>query len=310
MSKKNILCLIVGFCFFFFQKTIAQNIPRREFRCAAAISNIATTPLSNGLLAAHGARIDVFHIRTNINMRTFEQHTSNIAAIAAHPTLNRCVSTDVSGEIMAWNTNDLSSVVRYQKTASEPLLIRFAPEGDRFYVLLKNRTTLLEYNLNEPIPSNTYVISENIDANLEQKTGNIFFATSKMSVINFQLKENNLTLVKKWKGSKKGLLGIKYVSGKLYSFEEKKVSAWDENQKIIKTYESQDNLSDFAVDSNAKLVALGTSNGKISVLDAATKKVIFQNNESSAIRQIIFHPSEPLVIVRFDDGVVKSWILK
>lgn len=310
MSKKNILCLVASFCFLLLEKTTAQNIPRREFRCAAAINNIATTAFANGLLASYGSRIDVFHIRTNINMRSFEQHTSNIVAIAAHPTLNRCVSTDVSGEIIAWNTNDLSGVVRYQKAAVEPLLIRFSPDGDKFYVLLKNRTTLLEYSKDEAIPSNIYTIPQNIDANWEGKKDATFLTTSQMNILNFQLKDNNLSLLKKWKGNKKGLLGIKCINGKTYSFEDKKVTLWDENQKIAQTYESKDNLSDFSIDNNAKFVAMGTSNGKIIVLDAATQKVIFQNNENTAVRQIIFHPSEPLVIVRFDDGSVKSWILK
>ena len=310
MSGKNILYLIVVFCLSFFEKTTAQNIPRREFRCATAITNIATTPFANGLLAAYGARIDVFHIRTNINMRSFEQHTSNITTIAAHPKLNRCVSADVSGEIMAWNTNDLSEVVRYQKTPSEPLLIRFAPDGNKFYVLLKNRTTLLEYSKDEAIPSNTYTISQNIDANWEGKEDGTFLATSKMNIVSFQFKDNNLILLKKWKANKKGLLDIKSINGKLYSLEDKKVVLWDENQKIIQTYESQDNLSSFSADKNSKFVALGASNGKISVLDAKTKTVIFQNNENTAVRQIIFHPTEPLIIVRFDDGLVKSWILK
>ena len=310
MLKKYILCFVVGFCLLFFEKTTAQNIPRREFRCSSAITNIATTPLGNGLVAAYGSRLDVFHIRTNINLRSFDQHTGNITALTVHPTLNRCVSADASGEIFAWNTNDLSQVVHYQKAAGEPVVIRFAPDGNKFYVLLNNRTTLLEYTQNEPAPSATYTITQSIDANWESRKGATFFATSKMDIVRFQLENNTLTVAKKWKGNKKGLLGIKCVNGKLYSIEEKKVTLWDDEQKPIQSYESKEALSDFALNTTEKLIALGTTTGKISVLETESKKMIFQNIEQSAVKQVVFHPSEPLVIVRFEDGSVKTWVLR
>ena len=75
MLKKYILCFTIGFCLLALQEASAQNVPRREFRCASAITHIATTPFGNGLVAAYGSHLDVFHIRTNINLRTFEQHS-------------------------------------------------------------------------------------------------------------------------------------------------------------------------------------------------------------------------------------------
>jgi WD40 repeat protein len=308
MVKLNKMMGIVGLLFFASQMIIAQPIPRREFKCDAPISHFSMAKTGNIMLAANDNAVDVLHVRTNINMRSFKEHQNSVVGVDIQPNANSAASIDESGKVFVWDINSLKIIGKFdvESTATQ---VFYAPNGEQINVLLADKRTIKIYDTKSLELLKTAALDAPTPKVLIDKDKNIYSINANKIAI-FSFDNQQLTLKNNWKAGKNNIVDIIKSDKNIFTADKNMITKWNSDFKGENLLKTKDNITDFAITADEKMMAISVDNRIFKVFDTKTKKEVFTVAEDSNIKAIQFHPTEPLALVRLENGTIKSWIIR
>jgi WD40 repeat protein len=292
---------------------IAQE-PRREFRGFSSGTNMSVNCDGHWLLVNSGNDVELFHTRTGLQVRKFSSHKSSVNCVAAHPRKRVAISGDENGQIYLWNMDDLKIIQVYALQGDAVKSIRFNKEGSQFAAVIGSGNQLRIFDLMHAkhIGSNDDNLLSIEAMDLNEIKSQLFTAHDNGTVGVWSVTKDSLKKIKTWKAHEGIVTGVQTLrNGNLLTVgKDRAVKLWDAAFKNIKNYIVESSIVSIAVSSDQKMAALALGDGKTIVIDIATGLIKFQFETKNKTKEVLFHPTEPLIITLYNDNVARSWLVR
>ncbi len=294
-------------------KNGATQEPRREFRGFTSGTSMSVNCDGHWLLVNSSNDVELFHTRTGIQIRKFSAHKTAVSAVAAHPRKRVAVTGDESGQLYLWNIDDLKIIQTYAPQGDAIKSIRFNKEGSQFVAIIGsgNRVRLFDLMHAKHISGNDDNLLE-IEATDLNEIKNQLFTAHDNGTVGVWFATDSLRKSKTWKAHEGAVTGVQSLrNGQILTVgKDRTIKIWDANFKNIKNYIVESSIAGIAVSSDQKMAALALGDGKTVVLDISTGLIKFQFDSKNKVKNVVFHPTEPLIIALYNDNAARSWLLK
>jgi WD40 repeat protein len=296
-----------------FSKNADAQEPRREFRGFTGGTSMAVNCDGHWLLVNSGNDVELFHTRTGIQIRKFSVHKVAVSAVAAHPRKRVAVTGDASGQLYLWNIDDSKIIQTYATQGDVIKSIRFNKEGSQFVAIIGsgNRIRLFDLMHAKHISGNDDNFLE-IEATDLNEIKNQLFTAHDNGTVGVWSATDSLKKIKTWKAHEGAVTGVQSLrNGQILTVgKDQTIKIWDANFKNIKNYIVESSITGIAVSSDQKMVVLALGDGKTVVLDIATGLTKFQFDSINKVKNVVFHPVEPLIVALYNDNAARSWLLR
>jgi WD40 repeat protein len=308
---RPILLMIV--VFLFVNNANAQE-PRREFRGFSNGTNMSVNCDGHWLLVNSGNDVELFHTRTGLQVRKFSSHKAVVNCVAAHPRKRVAVSGDQNGQIYLWDMDNLKIIQTYALQGDAIKSIRFNKEGSQFAAVVGSGNQLRIFDLMHAkhIGRNDDNLLDIEAMDLNEIKNQLFTAHDNGTVGVWLVTTDSLKKIKTWKAHEGIVTGVQTLrNGNLLTVgNDRAIKIWDAAFKNIKNYIVESAIVSIAVSSDQKMAALALGDGKTIVIDIATGLMKFQFETKNKTKEVLFHPTEPLLITLYNDNVARSWLVR
>jgi WD40 repeat protein len=289
----------------------AQAIePRREFKTTESKA-MGLSSDGNWLVMSAKQQINVFHTRTGLVMRTFQEHNCNVTVVATSPRKRVAVSGDEHGHLILWNIDDLTVVQKYEPIKGTIKSAKFSKEGTQFVVVVGNKIRIYDLINPNPIAKLDKIGNGELSAvDLVESKNTLLTATENGFIATWTVSDS-VKLVKTFKAHESKITGVSQLRNGMIvtASEDKTVKTWDVSGKMKKTFNVGE-VKTMDVSADQKTVVLALNSGSTEVIDLATGNAKFKFDVKADVKESFYHPTEPLVISLYTDNTARSWILR